>query len=280
VQLKERLREHWEAEACGTRFADSLDRRSYFAEVSRARYELESYLPAFADFEAFRGKRVLEIGVGAGSDFERWVLAGAHATGIDLTEAAIGLTQERLRLHGVADSAYDLVVSDAEHLDFPDSAFDLVYSHGVLHHTPDTEQALREVARVLVPGGKAKLMVYGEPCWTGMMLWLRHGLLRGRPFASQRKIIYERLESPGTKAYADAEFVELLQRIGLIVNSCERQLSAGDLLAMPPSSRYRAPAYRVVWRLYPRWLIRRVGRRFGIALVVQAHKPGAAASAN
>jgi len=118
MELKQQVRSHWEEEVCGTRFASSPDRQRFFEEISRARYAHERYIPAFADFAAYRGKRVLEIGVGAGSDFERWVLAGARATGIDLTESAIALTRERLRLRGVPDEAYRLAVSDAERLDF------------------------------------------------------------------------------------------------------------------------------------------------------------------
>jgi ubiquinone/menaquinone biosynthesis C-methylase UbiE len=277
MELKQQVRSHWEQEVCGTRFAVSPDRQRFFEEISRARYAHESYIPGFADFMAYRGKRVLEIGVGAGSDFERWVQGGAHATGIDLTESAIALTRERLRLRGVPDEAYRLAVSDAERLDFADASFDLVYAHGVLHHTPDTEAALREVWRVLAPGGEAKLMVYGVPSWSGLMLWVRHGLLRGRPLTSPRQVIYERLESPGTKAYTNAEFTRLLERIGFAVLSCRRELTAGDLLAMPPSARYAGAGYRLLWRVYPRWLIRRIGRPFGLALVVQARKPGALA---
>jgi ubiquinone/menaquinone biosynthesis C-methylase UbiE len=278
MELKQQVRSHWEQEVCGTRFAVSSDRQRFFEEISRARYTQERYIPDFADFEAYRQKRVLEIGVGAGSDFERWVQAGASATGTDLTEAAIALTRERLHLHGVPDGAYRLSVSDAERLEFADGSFDLVYSLGVLHHTPDTPAALREVWRVLAPGGEAKLMVYGVPSWTGLMLWVRHALLRGRLFASQRRVIYERLESPGTKAYSNAEFTALLRGIGFADISCRRELTAGDLLAMPPSQRYAGAGYRLVWRLYPRWLIRRVGRPLGLALVVHARKPVPVAS--
>lgn len=273
MELKDRVKSHWEHEVCGIRFAVSEDRRKFFQEISSARYAVESYIPEFADFENYRGKAILEIGVGAGSDFERWVLAGADATGIDLTRSAVELTRERLRLSGVPAGTYRLVVSDAEQLEFPDNTFDLVYAHGVLHHSPDTQLALQEVWRVLKPGGHAKLMVYGVPSWTGLMLWVRYGLFKNNIFMNQKNIIYNQLESPETKAYKNCEFIELLKVTGFAVLFCERRLTSGDLLAMPPSSRYEGLFYKLIWRLYPRNLIKKLGQRMGLAMIVCALKP-------
>ncbi len=135
----------WEREACGER---------YGAEQDRLRYTLEPEILRFADFESATGKRVLEIGVGMGADFLRWVRAGAHATGLDLTERAVTLTRQRLEAEGLVA---DVRVADAEALPFPDGQFDIVYSWGVLHHTPDPGRALAEAARVLAPGGTTEV---------------------------------------------------------------------------------------------------------------------------
>lgn len=101
-------------------------------------------------FERFAGARVLEIGVGLGTDHVWLGRSGARLTGIDLTERCIGLTRRRLELEGLVS---DLRVMDAERLHFPDHSFDVVYSFGVLHHVPSTERAFAEVRRVLRPGG-------------------------------------------------------------------------------------------------------------------------------
>src|SRR5262245_1079416 len=148
VELKALVKSHWEREPCGTRGASTDDRREFFKQVERERYELEPYIPSFAQFELGRGKRVLEVGVGAGTDFVRWVRAGAAATGIDLTEHAIALVGERLQLEGLSA---ELKVADAEHLPFDSSTFDIVYSYGVIHHTPNTIKEVREIHRVLKP---------------------------------------------------------------------------------------------------------------------------------
>src|SRR5262245_44089628 len=94
--IKSLVKEHWEREPCGIRYASANDRTRYFDEISDARYRLEPYIREFADFESAAGKRVLEIGVGAGADFENWCRYADHAAGIDLTEHSIDLTRERL----------------------------------------------------------------------------------------------------------------------------------------------------------------------------------------
>src|SRR5215212_11236886 len=157
AELKDAVRAHWQNQPCGTRDLPAEDRRRFFAELERERYSWEPYLKGFARFERGKGKRLLEIGVGAGTDFINWVRAGAVATGVDLTEQGVGLTRERLELEG---RHAEVRIGDAENLPFPDNTFDIVYSWGVLHHSPDTPRAVREVHRVLRPGATAVVMVY------------------------------------------------------------------------------------------------------------------------
>ena len=269
---KARVKEHWEQEVCGTRYGRSEDAEEYFDEIHRSRYERTGYLRQFARFDEACGQHVLEIGVGAGSDLRSWLENGASACGVDLTEAAIHLTAEHLKVAGLDTTHYELQQADAEQLPFDDNAFDVVYSYGVLHHTPDTAAAFREALRVLKPGGQLRAMIYHVPSWTGLMLWVRYGLLTGRPFVSQKQVIFENLESPGTKAYTLEEARELLRSAGFHRVSLESRLCSGDLLNIVPSARYRGRLYRVVWRLYPRWLVRLLGDRFGLNLLIRAAK--------
>ena len=271
--LKALVRAHWEEEPCGTRFGDSENRLEFFNSISRQRYEVEPYIAGFAEFEKFSGKRVLEIGVGAGSDFENWLKNGSAAVGIDLTTAAIDLTRERLLLKGYADSQFTLKVGDAENLDFDDNSIDLVYAYGVIHHSPDTEKCLQEMFRVLKRGGAAKIMVYSAFSMTGMLLWIRYALFTGRPFQSQRAVIYKYLESPGTKSFSSAEFAEILERYGFETIYIRKQLSVGDLLNMPQSKKYDNSFYRIIWKMYPRRLIKLFGNKFGLFLLCEARKP-------
>ena len=158
ADLKERVRAFWQAHPCGTKFSDAeMGTPEFFDRVEAHRYTKEWHIPEAADFGGARGLKVLEIGCGLGTDGAQFAKAGADYTGIDLTEAAIGLARTRFEISGLPG---EFRVADAENLDFADASFDRVYSHGVLHHTPDTARAIGEIYRVLKPGGRAFVMLY------------------------------------------------------------------------------------------------------------------------
>src|SRR2546430_1181028 len=157
-ELKERVRAFWQAHPCGTKFSDAeIGTREFFARIEAHRYAKEWHIPEAADFAGARGLRVLEIGCGLGTDGAQFAKAGADYAGVDLTDTAIELARKHFELLGLRG---DFRTADAENLDFGDETFDLVYSHGVLHHTPDTAGAVREIHRVLKPGGRAMVMLY------------------------------------------------------------------------------------------------------------------------
>jgi ubiquinone/menaquinone biosynthesis C-methylase UbiE len=277
-ELKAEVQAHWERETCGTRYADENEdgnRERYFDEISAARYRLEPYIPSFAEFPAARGKRVLEIGVGAGADFENWCRHAAHATGIDLTERAVKLSTERLRAKGVPPECYTLQRADSESLPFADGSFDLVYSWGALHHTPNTVQAFGEACRVLKPGGTLKAMVYHATSWTGFLLYLQHGVARGHFLKTQQEILFDHLESPGTKSYTPVAAERFLREVGFTDISISTKLGPGDLLTIKPSYKYQSVLFKTVWMFYPRWLVRLCGDKYGLNLCIQARKPDA-----
>lgn len=157
-ELKERVRSFWQEHPCGTKFSDAeIGTREFFERIETHRYEKEWHIPQAADFASARGLRVLEIGCGIGTDGAQFVKAGGDYTGVDLTDAAVELARKRFELFGLKGK---FEIADAERLHFPDESFDLVYSHGVLHHTPDIAAAVRETQRVLKPGGRAMVMLY------------------------------------------------------------------------------------------------------------------------
>ena len=198
TETKEAVRAYWDARPCGEGLTHaSRGSHEYFAEIEAEKDRLEPYLPAFAGFAASAGLDVLEVGCGVGTDTARFARAGAHVTAVDLTETAVELTRARL-----ADEGLDGVVcqADAEALPFPKESFDLVYSWGVLHHTADTARAIRETRRMLRPNGEARIMLYNARSFFALGVWVRGGLLSGRPM-SPATALATRLESPGTKAY-------------------------------------------------------------------------------
>lgn len=135
------------------------------------------------DFEALQGKKVLEIGVGMGSHAQLLAERAASYAGIDITEYAVKATSERLKLFGLRGEVFQM---DAEKLAFPDATFDTIWSWGVIHHSSNTQQIVREMYRVLKPGGDAIIMVYHRGWWNYYLLGgLIHGIIKGGLFRTR-----------------------------------------------------------------------------------------------
>ncbi len=156
----------WQDHACGDaqvgglrkRFHDDYDK--FFNDYDRFRYQNERHLPACIDALNVAGKRVLEIGLGEGSESERLIRRGAHWSGVDLTAESVARVRTRLMLRGLPYE--ELRQGSVLDLPFADSSFDMVFSHGVLHHVPDIKRAQREIHRVLRPGGELVIMMYAR----------------------------------------------------------------------------------------------------------------------
>lgn len=266
---KHRVSEFWNQASCGEALLLPATDRSGYAEQARRRYELEPYIPGFARFGETRDRKVLEIGVGLGADHQRFAEAGAELHGIDLTERAIEHVQRRMTAFGLTSS---LELADAEALPFPDDTFDIVYSWGVLHHSPDTPKAFREVRRVLKRGGEARIMIYQTWSLIGLMLWFRYALLGLRPWMTMSQVYDRYLESPGTKAYSKSEARDALMA-GFSDIRIETVLTHGDLLESEAGQRHRGPLLWLARRIWPRWLIRRVAPGMGLYMMIEGRKP-------
>ncbi len=179
--IKRQVQEFWQKSPCDSWFTN--ERRgtiAFYRSLDEHRYKVHPHIQSAVGFERTRALRVLEIGCGCGSEAERFACAGARYTAVDLTFAAVSITRRRFQL---ANLEGRFVQSDAENLPFADGSFDFVYSHGVLHHTPDTPRTIREVHRVLSPGGRAVIMLYYRDSFNyyvnlGIVRRLRAHLLR------------------------------------------------------------------------------------------------------
>jgi ubiquinone/menaquinone biosynthesis C-methylase UbiE len=209
------VRSYWEQRTCGTVHATSRPMsKEYFDEIEQARYSLEPHIPGCAEFERWKGQRVLEIGVGAGTDFVNFARNGAELIGIDLTEAGIEHARHRLELEGLSA---DLRVASGEELPFEDNSVDLVYSWGVIHHAQSPETVVREIRRVLRPGGQVTAMLYGRHSWEAYKRWtwgLAVALKRGEKLKSLSGAIASYMESPGTQCYTRRELTILFGAAG------------------------------------------------------------------
>ena len=134
----------------------------FFQELEAYRFEKLDYLTRVVDFAAYEGKRLLEVGCGVGTDLVRFARHGAQVTGIDLAESSIDLANQNFELNCVSG---ELRVMNGEQLQFDGCSFDAVYAHGVLQYTDDPLEMVREIHRVLKPGGEAILMGYNRYSW-------------------------------------------------------------------------------------------------------------------
>ena len=267
--LKRATRDFFQRASCGEVYARGPTQLERLEAQRAARYHYEPYIFEFARFQEGRGRDVLEVGVGMGADHLEWAKALPRTlTGVDLTPRAIGFTRDRLALQGFTSR---LMVTDAEALPFESSSFDLVYSWGVLHATPDTPQAVREVHRVLRPGGIARVMVYHTYSMVGYMLWLRYALLTLRPFRSLADIYAHHLENPGTKAYRVEDAAWLFKDFSRVL-SVRTMLTSSDLLEGECGQQHRGWVLAAAKRLWPRWFIRRFLRGHGLWLMIEAVK--------
>jgi len=260
------VREFWDERSCGEVYTEGSTEDEQLQTQASARYRLEPYLRPFARFDG-ADKDVIEIGVGMGADHAEWAKSRPrHLVGIDFSRRAIQWTEQRL---SAADLNSGLAVGDVENLPFRDSSFDVVYSWGVLHHTPDTQRAFDEAHRVLRPGGDLRVMIYHRPSVVGLMLWIRYGFLRMRPWISQTDLYSSYLESPGTQGFTVAEAKELVSRFDSI--EVETVVSLGDLLEGEVGQRHRGLALQAAKMIWPRSALRRLPG-LGLFMLIKARK--------
>jgi ubiquinone/menaquinone biosynthesis C-methylase UbiE len=169
----------WNTNPCGQVEGDK-NTLAYFEDVEKERYRQQYWQLDHFNYKGFKNKKVLEIGVGHGTDILQFAKGGAICYGIDITDKHIELVQTNFRLRG-----YELTVkkSDATKIDFPDNYFDCVYSFGVLHHIPEIEMCISEVHRVLKPSGTFYMALYHKYSFGHLFLLLRKGIMKGKLFS-------------------------------------------------------------------------------------------------
>lgn len=167
----------------------------FFADLEQYHFEKLHHLPRLVPFDQYRGRRVLEVGCGAGTDLIRFARNGALATGIDLATSSIALAAQNV---GIEQLRASLLVADGEALPFRDRSFDLVYAHGVMQYTSDDKALVGECRRVLKPGGLAVFQVYNRVSWLNAL-------------SKVTKVDLEHVDAPVLKKYSIAEFRGLLK---------------------------------------------------------------------
>jgi SAM-dependent methyltransferase len=167
----------------------------FFADLDEYHFEKLHHLPRLVNFEGYPGRRVLEVGCGAGTDLVRFARGGALVTGVDIAPASIALARQNFAQQGLTA---DLREGDGEALPFADGQFDLVYAHGVVQYMSNPAALVAECHRVLKPGGEAVFQVYNRISWLNAL-------------STIMKVPLEHEDAPVLRKYSAAEFRALLR---------------------------------------------------------------------
>ena len=160
-QKQKEVEEFWNAKPCDSDTSDEqMYSREYFEDIEKERYRLQSHIFDLLKSIDFKGKNVLEIGTGVGTDARTIISLGGHYHGINVDAGSADMTRTALQTFGVPG---EVKQASATNIPYPSEYFDVVYSFGVLHHIPEVDKAIKEIHRVLKPGGKLVIMLYNKP---------------------------------------------------------------------------------------------------------------------
>ena len=264
------VQRYWDARPCNIRHSTKpVGSKEYFDEVEARKYFVEPHIPGFAEFERWRGKRVLEVGCGIGTDSINFARAGAELTAVELSGESLRIAAQRAEVMGVADRIR-FVEANAEELTsvLDDEPYELVYSFGVIHHTPHPERALAEMRALMAPGGTLKLMIYHRRSWK--VFWIVAAEGHGR-FWKTDELVAEYSEAqtgcPVTFSYTRSEARELVESNGFRVQDLHVDHVFPYRIRDYVEYRYVKVPY---FRWLPEPLFRAFERRFGWHLLVTA----------
>jgi len=265
-----KVSEYWNARPCNIRHSPKpVGSREYFDEVEARKYFVEHHIPRFAQFERWRGKKVLEIGCGIGTDTISFARNGAQVTAVDLTEKSLELARQRARVFGLDDRATFLEANAEKLSDYvPVEPYDLVYSFGVIHHTPHPDRVLEEIRKYVTPESTVKIMVYNR--WSWKVLWILFIYGKGQ-FWKLNRLIAEYSEAqtgcPVTYSYSRGSGRRWLEQHGFRVTDV--MVDHIFPYSIPEYVQYQ---YRKVWyfRWMPNFLFRALERAFGWHLCLTA----------
>ncbi len=266
----ERVQSFWDRRPCNIRHSPRpVGTKEYFDEVEARKYFVEPHVPHFAQFERWRGKAVLEIGCGIGTDTVNFARHGALVTAVELSEKSLEVARKRVEVYGLQDHVRFYRGSAEELASFlPAEAYDLIYSFGVIHHTPHPERVVEQMRSYARPGSTIKIMVYHSYSWKVFWILLTSG--KGQ-FWRLPQLVAEHSEAqsgcPITYTFTRREAQEMLERGGFRVV----EIWADHIFPYRIAD-YLQYRYVKAWpfRGMPRPLFRWLERHFGWHLCVTA----------
>lgn len=265
----EDVKKYWNRRPCNLRHSrEPIGTKVYFDQVRKRKYFVEPHIPSFADHRFWAGKKVLEIGCGIGTDTQTFAEAGAYVTAVDLSENSLMLAQDRMEIFNLYNVRFYNANAEVMSETVPIQNYDLVYSFGVLHHTPNPEKAYKEIRKYMGPDSRLRIMVYHKISWKVLWILFRYGY---GAFWKLNKLIADNSEAafgcPVTYVYTKKEIKRLLESCGYNVISMHV-----DHIFPYEISHYKQYQYKKVWyfRWMPKLWFRAFEKRFGWHLMVEA----------
>ena len=231
--------------------------RPFYDAIDEKRFRLEPYVPKLIGSLECAGQQLLEVGCGNGTDLRQFARLGAKVVAIDLTKTNARISKGGLKIYGLEG---EVLVADAENLPFRDSSFNLVYSFGVLHHTPNTQKTIHEIHRILKHGGRTLTMLYHKGL-SYYWIILRYGFLSFELFRlPMEKLISKRYDhTPLSKMYTRKQVKRMFRQFSNITLDC---LNFGGIQVHPQ--------LKNLWKFYTTFPI--LEKIFGSFLIILAKK--------
>lgn len=175
MKLINKVEEYWDRRPCNIKHSSkSVGSIEYFNEVEKRKYFVEPHILSFADFKKWKGKKVLEIGCGIGTDSTNFARAGAVLSVVEISEKSLAITKKRLKVFGLSAKCY---LGNAEKLStfVPLAKYDLIYSFGVIHHTPNPNKVFAEIKKYCSEKTEVRVMLYSKFSFKVLWIILRFG---------------------------------------------------------------------------------------------------------
>lgn len=264
----EKVKKFWDSRPCNIRHSSApLVTRRYFDEVEKRKYFVEPHIIRFAQFEKWRGKRVLEIGCGIGTDTINFARQGAFITAVDISPKSIEIAKQRAEIYGL-ENKIKFYPADAEELSkfIPIEPYDLIYSFGVIHHSPHPERIIEEIKKFTHQGTVLKIMVYNRYSWKVLWILIKYGRFK---FWKARELIANyseaQFDSPVTYTYSFAEVKKILKDFR-IINIFIDHIFPYEI------EEYINYNYKKIWYFYlmPSFIFKWLERYFGWHICVTA----------
>ncbi len=264
------VKEYWDSRPCNIRHSPApVGTREYFDQVEARKYFVEPHIPGFAEFPRWKDKKVLEIGCGIGTDTINFARHGARVTAVELSEKSLEVARRRAEVFSLEDHIrfYQGNTEELEQF-LPENKFDLVYSFGVIHHSPHPERIIDQIQHYVSSGSMVKIMVYHRYSWKALWILLTYG--KGKFWCWQELVArYSEAQTgcPITYTYSRQQARKLLESRGFHVT----ELSAEHIFPYRIAD-YKEYQYKKMWyfKLMPQAVFRWLERNFGWHLCLTA----------